>query len=74
MGSAKLSTEILKDTWLIVRASVSEDEIMNLLKNRHFRESEYSNKALGLREVLSLKRDGKMYNFKGGTCYERDGY
>lgn len=70
-GNAKLGTVAIKDHWLLVKASVSEEEILKLLKNRHFRETEFETKGVGLKEVLELKRNSKLYNFSGGWIRSR---
>lgn len=72
IGSAKLSTEIVEENWSIVKADIKEEDILRLLKNRHFRETQFNSGAYALREVLDLKRSGNAYNFAGGIDYIRN--
>ncbi|CAA6807119.1 MAG: Unknown protein [uncultured Sulfurovum sp.] len=70
-GNAKISIETLQADWLLIKEDIEKEVILKVLKNRHFRETEFRIKGVALKDILALKRNHKHYNFGGGVTYER---
>lgn len=70
-GDAKIATMPIRGNWIIFRSDIKENDILEKLKNRHFRETKYQTDGLLLKSLLKFIRSGAEYNFSGGSHYER---